>query len=197
MSQPLYPRLLRLRNVHPSAWQRAVLGEGMAALGVLLSLADLASAWSILVLPVAMAVVVKAHDVITGLLPERGPSAVAERAGSEELWALLEEGKRRAEPGAAPFALVEDGDGVEQVVPPQLATEVLTADELAGALRAGLTVAAPARAVLVYEGRDGIELAGYEAGLATGLLVAASMTVLTSKLPTIYQDRDSEKAPTP
>jgi hypothetical protein len=68
VTEPLYPRLLRLQNVHPNAWQRAVLGEGMAVVGVLLSLADLASAWSIVVLPVAVALVVKAHDVVTGLL---------------------------------------------------------------------------------------------------------------------------------
>lgn len=65
---PLYPRLLRLHTVHPSAWQRAVLGEGMAVLGGLLALADLASAWSVLVLPVAVGVVVKAHDVLAGWL---------------------------------------------------------------------------------------------------------------------------------
>ena len=68
MSEPLYPRLLQLKHVHPNAWQRAVLGEGMAGVGVLLALADLASAWSIVVLPVAVAVVVKAHDLVTGLL---------------------------------------------------------------------------------------------------------------------------------
>jgi hypothetical protein len=78
VSEPLYPRLLRLQHVHPSAWQRAVLGEGMAAVGVLLALADLASAWSIVVLPVAVAAVVKAHDVVTGLLAspdERAPDS--------------------------------------------------------------------------------------------------------------------------
>jgi hypothetical protein len=65
---PLYPALLRLRHVHPNAWQRAVLGEGMAALGALLVMADLASGWAILVLPLAMAAVVKSHDVVAGLL---------------------------------------------------------------------------------------------------------------------------------
>jgi hypothetical protein len=75
MSEPLYPRLLQLRHVHPNAWQRAALGEGMAGLGVLLSLADLASAWSIVVLPVAVALVVKAHDLVTGLLKsEKAPT---------------------------------------------------------------------------------------------------------------------------
>ncbi len=68
--QPLYPQLLRLRHVHPNAWQRAVLGEGMALLGGLLALADVASAWSVLVLPVAVALVVKTHDVLAGYLRE-------------------------------------------------------------------------------------------------------------------------------
>lgn len=66
--RPLYPRLLHLRNVHPNAWQRAALGEGMAAVGALLAMADLASAWSVVVLPVAVAGVVKAHDLLAGYL---------------------------------------------------------------------------------------------------------------------------------
>ena len=65
---PLYPRLLHLQHVHPNSWQRALLGEGMAVLGGLLALADVASAWSILVLPVAVGAVVKAHDVLVGHL---------------------------------------------------------------------------------------------------------------------------------
>lgn len=68
---PLYPTLLRLQHVHPNAWQRALLGEGMALLGALLVMADLASGWAILVLPLAMAAVVKGHDVLAGFLAER------------------------------------------------------------------------------------------------------------------------------
>ena len=67
-SNPLYPRLLHLQNVHPNSWQRAVLGEGMVAAGGLLAMADLASAWSMLVLPVAVGAVVKAHDLLAGRL---------------------------------------------------------------------------------------------------------------------------------
>ncbi len=66
--RPLYPRLLRLRHIDPNAWQRAVLGEGMAGAGALLAMADLASAWSIVALPVAVAVVVKGHDLLAGFL---------------------------------------------------------------------------------------------------------------------------------
>ena len=71
--KPLYPRLLRLRHIHPNAWQRAALGEGAVGVGVLLAMADLATAWSIVALPVAVAVVVKAHDALQGLL-DRGSS---------------------------------------------------------------------------------------------------------------------------
>ncbi|MBC7374881.1 MAG: hypothetical protein H7323_12910 [Frankiales bacterium] len=72
---PLYPRLLRLRHVHPNAWQRAAVGEGALAVAVLLVLADLASAWTLLALPAAVAVIVKAHDVLAGLLT-REPASV-------------------------------------------------------------------------------------------------------------------------
>jgi hypothetical protein len=68
--RPLYPRLLHLQNVHPNAWQRALLGEGALALAVLLVLADLATAWILLVLPLAVAIVVKAHDLLAGRLNE-------------------------------------------------------------------------------------------------------------------------------
>ena len=70
--RPLYARLLRLRHLRLRAWQRAVLGEGALALAVLLVLADLASAWTLLVLPALVALLVKAHDVVAGLLPSPG-----------------------------------------------------------------------------------------------------------------------------
>ena len=69
--KPLYPRLLRLRHIAPNAWQRAALGEGAIGVGVLLAMADLASAWTIVALPVAVAAVVKAHDALQGLLERR------------------------------------------------------------------------------------------------------------------------------
>src|SRR4051812_12458034 len=73
--KPLYPRLLRLRNIHPNAWQRALLGEGALAVAVLLVLADLATAWILVVLPVAVALVVKAHDLLAGLFKDDQPPA--------------------------------------------------------------------------------------------------------------------------
>ena len=74
-------RLLHLQHVHPTAVQRGLLGEGMLFVAVLLTLADLTSAWLLLVLPLSVAVVVKLHDVVAGQLrrstrpvpsPERG-----------------------------------------------------------------------------------------------------------------------------
>lgn len=70
---PLYPRLLRLRHISPNAWQRAALGEGAIGVGVLLAMADLASAWTVVVLPVAVAVIVKAHDALQGVLDKTPP----------------------------------------------------------------------------------------------------------------------------
>ena len=68
--RPLYLRLLQLKHLQPNAWQRALLGEGMILLGLLLAMADLASAWAIMVLPIAVGGLVKSHDVLTGWLAE-------------------------------------------------------------------------------------------------------------------------------
>jgi hypothetical protein len=70
--RPLYARLLRLRRLRLGAWQRAALGEGSLALAALLVLADLASAWALLVLPAVVAALVKAHDVVAGVLGTTG-----------------------------------------------------------------------------------------------------------------------------
>jgi hypothetical protein len=79
VKQPLYPRLLRLRHISPNAWQRAALGEGAIGAGVLLAMADLASAWTIVALPVAVAAIVKGHDLLQGLL-DRGDAESPGRA---------------------------------------------------------------------------------------------------------------------
>ena len=68
---PLYWRMLRLRHVRPNGWQRAVLFEGVTAVAVTLVLADVASAWTLVVLPAVTAAIVKGHDLIAGLLPSR------------------------------------------------------------------------------------------------------------------------------
>lgn len=68
---PLYWRLLRLRAIQPNGWQRAILVEGVGAVAVILVLADVASAWTLLALPLAAAAVVKGHDVLAGMLSRK------------------------------------------------------------------------------------------------------------------------------
>jgi len=63
--------------VQLGGWQRALLSEGAVAVAVVLVLADLASAWLLLALPLAVALVVKSHDVVAGQL--RGQQAAAQR----------------------------------------------------------------------------------------------------------------------
>ncbi|MDX6226373.1 MAG: hypothetical protein QOE64_2749 [Frankiales bacterium] len=70
--EPLYPRVLRLRHIHPSGWQRLVFWEGSFVVAALLVLADVASAWTLLALPAAVALVVKANDLLAGLIRTSG-----------------------------------------------------------------------------------------------------------------------------
>jgi len=65
---PLYWRVLRLRHIRPNGWLRALFFEGSVALSVVLVLAGLASVWTIVVLPIVVAVIVKANDVLVGNL---------------------------------------------------------------------------------------------------------------------------------
>jgi hypothetical protein len=67
---PLYWRLLRLHTLRPNGWQRALLVEGVLTVAVVLVLADVASAWTLLVLPLASMLLVKGNDLLaTALRP--------------------------------------------------------------------------------------------------------------------------------
>jgi hypothetical protein len=66
--RPLYVRLLRLRAIAPSGWQRALFVEGALAVALVLFLADVASAWTLIALPLVVALVVKGHDALAGQL---------------------------------------------------------------------------------------------------------------------------------
>ena len=70
----------------------------MIALAILLVLADLASAWTLLVLPLAVAVVVKANDALAGLLqqPPRARADKSARAGKQKAPAPKGDRRRRA-----------------------------------------------------------------------------------------------------
>lgn len=70
--RPLYPRLLRLHHLELASWQRAVYVEGVLLLSLVLVLADLATAWTLLVLPLVTAAVVKFLDALAGAMGPGG-----------------------------------------------------------------------------------------------------------------------------
>ena len=65
---PLYWRVLRLRYVRPNVWLRALFFEGSVAVAVVLVLAEAASVGTSVVLPIVVALIVKANDVLAGSL---------------------------------------------------------------------------------------------------------------------------------
>jgi hypothetical protein len=80
---PVYARVLRLRHLRPGGILCFLFFEGAVAAGVLLALAELASWWSVAILPVTVAAMVKVNDVVAGALgcsagQEPPPAAVAE-----------------------------------------------------------------------------------------------------------------------
>jgi hypothetical protein len=81
MSRPLYARMLRLRYLAPSGFLCFVFLEGAVALGILLALAELVSWWGVLVLPAAVAAMVKLNDAVTGALIRPVPAGAGAAAG--------------------------------------------------------------------------------------------------------------------
>lgn len=65
-----YVRLLRLRRVRPRFWTETLLVYGPALVGLVLYLGDLATAWSIVVLPVVVALTVKLYDLVVSALQD-------------------------------------------------------------------------------------------------------------------------------
>ncbi|GLW35443.1 hypothetical protein Areg01_83790 [Actinoplanes regularis] len=78
--QPLYARMLRLRHLSPGGLLCFVFLEGAVALGALLALAELVSWWGVLVLPMAVAAMVKFNDLVAGWLTPPAVEPVAARA---------------------------------------------------------------------------------------------------------------------
>jgi hypothetical protein len=70
----MYWRLLRLRYIRPNGWLRALFVEGSVGLAVVLVLAEKASIWAIVALPVIVAALVKANDWIAGGVRRRARS---------------------------------------------------------------------------------------------------------------------------
>jgi hypothetical protein len=83
---PLYARVLRLHYIRPGGLLCFAFFEGAVAVGILLALAELAPWWAALVLPVAVALMVKINDIVAGLnararlVPAHTRSGTARRA---------------------------------------------------------------------------------------------------------------------
>lgn len=70
-SAPLYWRLLRLRRLRPRPAVTFLLFEGSIVLGILLATAEAISWWSAIMIPIAVALMVKLNDVIAANLDLR------------------------------------------------------------------------------------------------------------------------------
>ena len=68
---PLYGRILRLKHLRPGGVLCFLLFEGAIGLAALLALAGLVSWWGLIVLPIAVATMVKLNDIVAGSLPPR------------------------------------------------------------------------------------------------------------------------------
>jgi hypothetical protein len=74
--QSWYARLLRLRHTNLNGYLGLVLFEGTVAIAALLACAEAMTPWGVVVVPMAVAVMVKYHDVILGVLAR--PAAAAQ-----------------------------------------------------------------------------------------------------------------------
>ncbi|MFV2102649.1 hypothetical protein [Micromonospora sp. LOL_024] len=76
--RPLYARVLGLRFLNPGGVLCFIFFEGAIALAALLALAELVTWWAVLVLPAAVAVMVKVNDVVAAVVV-RSAAAVPEQ----------------------------------------------------------------------------------------------------------------------
>ena len=76
--RPLYARVLGLRFINPGGVLCFVFFEGTIALAALLFLAELVSWWAVVVLPAAVAVMVKLNDLVAASVV-RSAAAVPEQ----------------------------------------------------------------------------------------------------------------------
>jgi hypothetical protein len=65
--RPLYARVLRLHHLDPGGLLCFLFFEGTVAVAVLLALAELTTWWAVIILPGAVALMVKVNDVVAGL----------------------------------------------------------------------------------------------------------------------------------
>jgi hypothetical protein len=112
--RPFYARALGLRYLRPNGLLCFFFFEGAIALATLLALAELVTWWAVVVLPGAIAVMVKINDVIAGV----GVRAVARAEARAAVRAAARQAARhQARPAETPAphqlerAVEEDGIG--------------------------------------------------------------------------------------
>ncbi|MQM28178.1 hypothetical protein [Glycomyces albidus] len=70
--RPWYSRALGIRHLYLSNVMCVLLFEGSVALAVLMALTELVSWWVVLILPLAVAAMVKLNDFVAGALNRHG-----------------------------------------------------------------------------------------------------------------------------
>ncbi|RRS00074.1 hypothetical protein EIW28_05575 [Glycomyces terrestris] len=70
--RPWYARALGIKHLYLSNVMCVLLFEGAVALAVLMALTELVSWWVVVVLPLAVAVMVKLNDLVAGALNRHG-----------------------------------------------------------------------------------------------------------------------------
>ncbi len=117
--RPLSARVLGLKHLPWAPWQRALLLDGPLVIAVLLVLADLASAWVLVVLPLAVAVVVKANDVLAGRLHASRHPPTGTRSADQPAGAALPGPADAREDSIAQPAVPTQPPGLDQPTGPE------------------------------------------------------------------------------
>lgn len=82
--RPIYAQMLGLRRLRPGPVLCFIYLEGSVALAILLTMAGLVSWWTILVLPLAVAAMVKLNDMVAVAAASRRSASPARRERPEE-----------------------------------------------------------------------------------------------------------------
>lgn len=129
---PLYVRALRLRQLNVGGLASFLLFECMIAIGVLLALAELVSWWAVLILPVAVAIMVKVNDAAASAAARGRASREAQdgRDGGDGRDSRDDRPARRTRSAKASSRLDEWDDWDELTAPEKHGTTSLSRAEL-------------------------------------------------------------------
>lgn len=112
--RPFYARVLGLQYLRPTGLLCFFFFEGAIALATLLALAELVTWWAVVVLPGAIAVMVKINDVIAGF----GVRSAARAQARAAVRSAARQAARRAKTPRAPEPLLEEWPGEPEEIGP-------------------------------------------------------------------------------